>query len=57
MGKRLVCYLLVIAALQLLTGCGEMKVIGDAAMRELKADGINVEWTASRTASRTAVKN
>lgn|GEM_PF-2828178 len=53
MGKQLVRYLLVILALFLLTACSEIKVIGDAAMRELKADGINVEWTASRSASRT----
>jgi len=31
------------ATLLLVTACGELKVIGKAAVRELKADGINVE--------------
>lgn len=59
MGKRLVWYLLVIAALQLLSACSEMKVLGDAAMREFKADGISVEWAANRTAAKTdhTIKN
>jgi len=51
MEKQLARFLLVISALHLLTACGEMKVIGNAAMRELKADGISVEWTASRASS------
>lgn len=34
--------LLVISALVLLTGCSELRLIGNAALRELKADGINV---------------
>jgi len=45
MGSKLLRYLLVISMLFLITACSEMKVIGDAAMRELKADGINVERT------------
>jgi hypothetical protein len=36
-------YLLVISTLFLLTACSELKVIGGAAVKELKADGINVE--------------
>ena len=27
-----------------LTGCSEMKVIGNAAMRELRADAVGVKW-------------
>ena len=41
-------YLVVIAALSTLTACGELKVIGNAAMREIRADGINVEQTSYR---------
>jgi len=37
---RLFALILTAAAL---TGCSEMKVIGSAAMRELRADGFNVE--------------
>jgi len=33
----------------LVTGCSELRIIGSAAVRELKADGINVER--ARTAS------
>lgn len=54
MGKRLAWYLVIIAALQLLAACADMKVIGDAAMREFKADGISVEWTASRGAAKSS---
>jgi hypothetical protein len=36
-----ICALIITAAL--LTGCSEMKVISSAAMRELRADGFNVE--------------
>ena len=38
-------YLLVISALFLLTACSELRVVGNAAMRELMAEGINVEQT------------
>ena len=41
-------YLVVIAALSMLTACSELKVIGSAAMREIRADGINVEQTSYR---------
>lgn len=41
-------YLLIISALTTLTACSEMNVIGNAAMRELKSDGINVELTSYR---------
>ena len=37
---RLFALILTVAAL---TGCSEIKVIGNAAMRELRADGFNVE--------------
>jgi len=36
-------YLLVISSLFLFTACSELKVVGNAAMRELMAEGINVE--------------
>jgi len=36
-------YLLVISALFLFTACSEMRVVGNAAMRELMAEGKNVE--------------
>ena len=36
-------YLLVISALFLVTACSELRVVGNAAVRELKAEGINVE--------------
>ena len=36
-------YLLVISALFLFTACSELRVVGKAAMRELMAEGINVE--------------
>lgn len=36
-------YLLFILSLVLLSGCSEMKIIGNAAMREFKAEGLNVE--------------
>jgi hypothetical protein len=41
-------YLLIILTLYLLTGCSELKVFGNAAVRELRADGINVERTTYR---------
>lgn len=41
-------YLIVISTLLILTACSELKVIGNAAMRELRADGINVEQTSFR---------
>jgi len=28
-----------------LTGCSEMRVIGDAAMREMRADAISTNWS------------
>ena len=34
--------------LTLLTGCSELKIIGSAAVRELKAEGINVEAVSFR---------
>lgn len=42
-------HLLVITVLFLLTACAELKVVGNAATRELMADGVNVE-RAYRTA-------
>jgi len=30
-----------------LTGCSEMRVIGSAAMRELRADAVSVNWSAA----------
>jgi hypothetical protein len=36
-------HILIILSITILAGCSEMKVIGDAAMRELKADGMSVE--------------
>jgi len=41
-------YLLIIPAMLTLTACSEMKVIGNAAMRELRSDGINVEQVSFR---------
>lgn len=34
---------LLILSISILTGCSELKVISSAAMRELRADGMNVE--------------
>jgi len=42
-------YLFVMATLFLVTACGELRIIGSAAIRELKADGVSVER--ARTAS------
>ena len=36
-------YILIILSISILSGCSEMKVIGGAAMRELRAEGMNVE--------------
>ncbi len=36
-------YILIILSILLLTGCSELKVIGNAAVRELRAEGMNVE--------------
>lgn len=36
-------YLLIILSLTLLNGCSELQVIGNAAMRELRSEGMNVE--------------
>lgn len=36
-------YLLIVSALFLFTACSEMRVVGNAAMRELKAEGKSVE--------------
>lgn len=36
-------YILIILSISILTGCSELKVIGNAAVRELRADGMNVE--------------
>jgi len=36
-------YILIILSISILTGCSELKVISNAAMRELRADGMNVE--------------
>jgi hypothetical protein len=36
-------YLLAIAALFLFTACSELRVVGNAAMRELMAEGTSVE--------------
>lgn len=36
-------YLLIILSLSMLSGCSELQVIGGAAMRELRAEGMNVE--------------
>lgn len=36
-------YLLAVTALFLLTACSELRVVGNAAMRELAAEGISVE--------------
>ena len=36
-------YLLFILSITLLSGCSEMKIIGNAALRELRAEGMNVE--------------
>lgn len=36
-------YILIIVSISFLAGCSEMKVIGNAAMREFKAEGMNVE--------------
>ncbi len=41
-------YLLIISAMSLLNGCAEMKIIGNAAMRDLRSDAINVEQTSYR---------
>jgi hypothetical protein len=42
-GSPMLRYLLVISALFLFTACSEMRVVGNAAMRELMAEGKNVE--------------
>lgn len=36
-------YLLAVSVLISLTACSELRVVGNAAMRELMAEGINVE--------------
>ncbi|NVN98638.1 MAG: hypothetical protein HXX17_04870 [Geobacteraceae bacterium] len=36
-------YMLIILSITILSGCSELKVIGGAAMRELRAEGMNVE--------------
>lgn len=36
-------YLLIILSISMLSGCSELQVIGGAAMRELRAEGMNVE--------------
>ena len=36
-------YILLILSVSILTGCSEFKVISSAAMRELRAEGMNVE--------------
>jgi len=43
------------ATLFLVTACSELRIIGSAAVRELKADGINVER--ARTASISTTPN
>ncbi len=35
-----------IMAILVLSGCSELRIIGQAAVRELKAEAINVEWSA-----------
>lgn len=42
-GAVMLRYILLILSIWLLTGCSELKVIGSAAMRELRAEGMNVE--------------
>jgi hypothetical protein len=39
-----------------LTGCSEMRVIGSAAMRELRADAVAVNWTKTVTAAMDVAK-
>jgi hypothetical protein len=36
-------YILIIFSITILAGCSELQVIGNSAIRELKADGMNVE--------------
>jgi putative VirB-like lipoprotein len=36
-------YILIILSMTILTGCSEMQVIGNSAMRELRSDGMSVE--------------
>jgi hypothetical protein len=36
-------YILIILSITILSGCSELQVIGNSAIRELKADGMNVE--------------
>ncbi len=42
-GDAMLRSVLVILLIALLTGCSELKVISSAALRELRADGMNVE--------------
>ncbi len=44
----MVRFLLCVVVMLLFTACSDMKIIGNAALRELKADGINVEQLACR---------
>jgi hypothetical protein len=36
-------YILIILSITILAGCSELQVIGNSAIRELKADGMNVD--------------
>ena len=42
-GEVMLKYILLILSVSILTGCSEFKVISSAAMRELRAEGMNVE--------------
>jgi len=55
MGRQLVRFLLAMTALYLLTACSEMRVIGNAALREFQADGINAEQLSYRSHSKATV--
>jgi len=55
MGRQLLRHLLAIATLFLLTACSEMRVIGNAALRELRADGMNAEQLSYRTHNQSTV--
>lgn len=40
-----------------LTGCSEMRVIGSAALRELRADAVAVNWSKTEPAAREVAKS
>lgn len=55
MGKQLVRFLLAMTALFLFSACSEMRVIGNAALREFQADGINAEQLSYRSHNQATV--